>query len=68
MRLVEKRKRDDVIRHLRAGVTSKYGFLFPEDNLEIITGQQEGVYQWLAINYVLGKKEAQFCHLTIGQK
>ena len=40
MRLVEAGKRERVMARLRAGVNSKYGFLFPEENLEIISGKQ----------------------------
>ena len=40
MRLVEPAKRERIMARLRAGVNSKYAFLFPEDNLEIISGKQ----------------------------
>ena len=33
-------------------------FVF-DSHLEIITGKQEGIYQWIAINYVLDKFDAQ---------
>ena len=40
MRLVGPAKRERIMARLRAGVNSKYGFLFPEENLEIISGKQ----------------------------
>ena len=55
MRLLPKSQQDPILSNLREGVTAEYPFIFPEENLEIISGRQEGVYQWLAINYVLGK-------------
>ena len=55
MRLLPKNQQDPILSNLRESVTAEYPFIFPEENLEIISGRQEGVYQWLAINYVLGK-------------
>jgi Golgi nucleoside diphosphatase len=59
MRLLSKPKQDLILSSLRKGIISEYPFLFPEGNLEIISGRQEGIYQWLAINYVLGKLDYQ---------
>ena len=42
MRLVEPSRREAVLARLRAGVNSKYEFMFPGDNLEIISGKQGG--------------------------
>ena len=55
MRLLSKKEQDGILSHLKDGINANYPFLFPEGNLEIISGRQEGIYQWLAINYVLGK-------------
>jgi Golgi nucleoside diphosphatase len=55
MRLIETSKQTAILSHLRQGVAEKFNFLFPEGHMEIITGKQEGLYQWLAINYALGK-------------
>ncbi len=55
MRLLEKSKREAIVSRLRDGIRHKYPFLFPDGNLEVISGKQEGIYQWLSINYVLGK-------------
>ena len=59
MRLLSKPKQDLILSSLRKGIISEYPFLFPEGNLEIISGRQEGIYQWLAINYVLEKLDYQ---------
>lgn len=55
MRLIPAEKQDLILSNLFEHISQKYSFYFPEDNLEIISGIQEGIYQWLAINYVLDK-------------
>ncbi|CAB4068384.1 ENTPD4 [Lepeophtheirus salmonis] len=55
MRLLGRDKQLNIMKHLGITVNENSNFIFPENNLEIITGKQEGIYQWLAINYVLGK-------------
>ena len=57
MRLLEKEAQEAVLTNLRKGITENFDFYFPDGHLEIISGKQEGIYQWLAINYVLGKFE-----------
>jgi len=55
MRLLEKGQQEAVLANLRRGINENFSFYFPTGHLEIISGKQEGIYQWLAINYVLGK-------------
>lgn len=55
MRLLEREKQEAVLTNLRRGIKENFSFYFPEGHLEIISGKQEGIYQWLSINYVLGK-------------
>ena len=40
---------------LRVDISMEFKFMFVETHAEVITGKQEGVYAWIAINYVLGK-------------
>ena len=58
MRLLPKDKQDKLLANLRVSIPLHYNFDI-EDNLEVITGKQEGAYQWLAINYILGNFEHQ---------
>ena len=67
MRLLPKNQQDPILSNLRESATAEYPFLFPEENLEIISGRQEGVYQWLAINYVLGKLDHHLQTSSISQ-
>jgi len=55
MRLLDKEAQDSILSKLRTAIQETTAFYFPAGHLEIISGKQEGVYQWLAINYVLGK-------------
>ena len=55
MRLLEKEQQEAVISNVRKGIKENFDFYFPDGHLEIISGKQEGIYQWLSINYVLGK-------------
>ena len=55
MRLIEQNQQEAIMKNVRQGIQSHFQFHFPDSNLEIITGTQEGIYQWLAINYVLNR-------------
>jgi len=59
MRLIETDQREAIMRNVRQGIQSHFQFQFPDSNLEIISGTQEGIYQWLAINYVLNRFETK---------
>ena len=55
MRLLEKEQQEQVLANIRRGIKENFDFYFPDGHLEVISGKQEGIYQWLSINYVLGK-------------
>ena len=55
MRLIHKGAQEKILKNVYENIIQKYDFYFPDSNLEIISGMQEGIYQWLAINYVLDK-------------
>ena len=62
MRLIEHEKQEAILSNIRQGISENYEFHFSESHLEIISGKQEGIYQWLAINYVLDKFDDQNGH------
>lgn len=53
---------DAILSNVRLDVTLHYNFLFSETHVEVISGKQEGVYAWVAINYALHN----FDHLSTG--
>lgn len=59
LRLVPEEKRNAILAAVRAGLRAQYdkgGFLFESDEqADVITGEQEGLYGWLALNYVLNR-------------
>ena len=57
MRLIPVEKQAAIIRALVDAIPEKYEFGFNNKSVEIISGAQEGVFQWLAINYALGRLE-----------
>jgi len=55
MRLIDHEKSEEIMKNVRIGISENFDFHFPDSHMEIISGKQEGIYQWLAINYVLDK-------------
>eukprot|EP01135_Chromosphaera_perkinsii_P003246 Nk52_evm21s239 gene=Nk52_evmTU21s239 len=55
MRLIKPSEQEAIKNELYRGITSTYPFKFSQAHIEIITGEQEGMYAWIAANYVLGK-------------
>jgi Golgi nucleoside diphosphatase len=54
MRLLKTSEQNAILHNMRQGVPKRYNFFFPPGNVEIITGRQEGIFQWTSVNYVLG--------------
>ncbi|XP_011665022.2 ectonucleoside triphosphate diphosphohydrolase 4 isoform X1 [Strongylocentrotus purpuratus] len=55
MRMLPESQSQAILDDLKKDIPLEYGFLFPEKNVEVISGKQEGVYAWIGINYVLGR-------------
>ncbi|XP_030058794.1 ectonucleoside triphosphate diphosphohydrolase 7 [Microcaecilia unicolor] len=55
MRVLPERQQAAIIEDLVKNVPLKFGFLFSESHVEVISGKQEGVYAWISINFVLGR-------------
>ena len=44
-----------IIENLRRDIQRRYRFLLAEHNIQVISGREEGIYQWIAINFALGR-------------
>ncbi|XP_064600465.1 ectonucleoside triphosphate diphosphohydrolase 4-like isoform X2 [Liolophura sinensis] len=55
MRLLSLSEQNGILEELRQDIPREYSFLVAENHFEVITGKQEGVYSWVAINFVLNK-------------
>ncbi|CAK9299150.1 unnamed protein product [Gordionus sp. m RMFG-2023] len=59
MRLIEPLQQEAILSDCRRDIATKYPQLvFPPSHIQIISGTMEGVYAWIAINYILGKFDA----------
>lgn len=55
MRLLPETKRNTIVQNIRSEIPKVSKFYFTESQIEVITGKQEGVYLWIATNYILGR-------------
>ena len=59
-----RREQEAILNDLRTDINLEFEFLFSPTHVEVISGKQEGIYSWIAVNYVLGK----FDHKNNGTK
>lgn len=55
MRVLPKHKREAILKNLRKNVPLMSDFLVVDSQIEVITGKQEGIYLWIATNYILNR-------------
>ena len=55
MRLVALEKQKAIMKNIINNVPLMSNFYFTESHAEVITGKQEGIYLWIATNYILGR-------------
>ncbi|KAF0297386.1 Ectonucleoside triphosphate diphosphohydrolase 7 [Amphibalanus amphitrite] len=55
MRLLSKDTQTAIIENLHRAIGRRYQFLLAENNIQVISGREEGIYQWIAINFALGR-------------
>ncbi|KAK6166986.1 hypothetical protein SNE40_022172 [Patella caerulea] len=55
MRLIPEKAQKAILNDLQTDITKNYDFLVAENHFEVISGKLEGVYAWIAVNYVLDK-------------
>uniref|UniRef100_A0A0L8GWX3 Ectonucleoside triphosphate diphosphohydrolase 4 n=1 Tax=Octopus bimaculoides TaxID=37653 RepID=A0A0L8GWX3_OCTBM len=44
-----------ILEELQTSIPKYFKFVVAKNNFEVITGKQEGVYGWIAVNYILNK-------------
>jgi Golgi nucleoside diphosphatase len=49
--------RKAIIKNLRVELPKRYKFQMVDEHIDVIDGQTEGVYSWIAVNYILGRFE-----------
>ncbi|KAK0070415.1 ectonucleoside triphosphate diphosphohydrolase 7 [Biomphalaria pfeifferi] len=55
MRMLASSAQQAILQDLREDIGQTFQFIAPENHFEIISGKQEGVYAWIAINYALDR-------------
>ncbi|CAH1784625.1 unnamed protein product [Owenia fusiformis] len=55
MRMLTESQQTAILSDLRVDLPMYFDFLFGENHVEVITGKQEGVYAWIAMNFALGR-------------
>lgn len=57
MRLLDKDNQEKILADLRQDIPKKYKFHFEPSHFAVITGKEEGIYSWIALNYLTHKLE-----------
>lgn len=52
-----------ILGHLSHSIALNYPFYLPQDAIQVISGQMEGVYSWLTINYLMHRFDPEHHHL-----
>ncbi|UYV62412.1 ENTPD4 [Cordylochernes scorpioides] len=55
MRLLPASQQEALLGTVRTGIAANSTFLFSPEHVEIISGEQEGLYLWVALNYIMGR-------------
>ncbi|KAJ8316922.1 hypothetical protein KUTeg_004826, partial [Tegillarca granosa] len=55
MRLIPPKAQLNILEDLKADIPKEFDFVISDSHFEVITGKMEGVYAWIAANYVLQK-------------
>ncbi|KAL4231585.1 Ectonucleoside triphosphate diphosphohydrolase 7 [Mactra antiquata] len=55
MRLLPEESQEAILTDLQKDIPKTFDFVISENNFEVISGKQEGVYAWIAANYALQK-------------
>lgn len=64
MRMLDPASQKAILNDLLTDIPKKYKFLVKEDNVQVISGKDEGIYSWISLNYMKHK----FDHRMTPQK
>jgi len=48
------RDQQAILSDVRVDLALQFDFLFSSTHVEVISGKQEGIYSWIAVNHALG--------------
>lgn len=65
MRVLPKRKREAILQDLRRKIPLMTDFHVTDSQIEVITGKQEGIYLWIATNYILNRFDHSHDKITV---
>ena len=57
MRLIPQTTQDEIVSAIKIGVKQDFKFVLGAGHVKVISGVDEGVYAWIAINYILHRLE-----------
>lgn len=60
MRLLPEEKRNNIMNIVASNIRQQFDFFFKPSHIEVIDGRMEGVYGWIAVNYMLGRFDHDF--------
>ncbi|CAF5228364.1 unnamed protein product, partial [Rotaria magnacalcarata] len=55
LRFLTPRQQKQLLEDLFNDIVRDYKFLIEKTHFQVISGELEGIYSWIAINYVLGR-------------
>ncbi|KAL3863359.1 hypothetical protein ACJMK2_005117 [Sinanodonta woodiana] len=55
MRMLDEMVQKAILDDLQTDIPKEFDFVISENNFEVISGKQEGIYAWIAVNYLLQK-------------
>ncbi|VEL12194.1 unnamed protein product [Protopolystoma xenopodis] len=62
MRLLPEKVQSEIWSVVRLFIVTKYDFIFSEHNAKTISGADEGMYGWIAVNYLLRRFDQSHRH------